>query len=86
MKPVRWSRSALNEVTDIWTRSDSPGRKAITEAVAEIDRRLGSDPGREGESRERGRRILFVSPLALTFEIDSEGMARVLDVWRYPPA
>jgi hypothetical protein len=70
---VRWKRSALNEVTAWWVQADSALRQAITTACRVIDQRLASDPQNEGESRSKGRRILFVPPLVVLFRLESDG-------------
>ena len=80
---VRWERSALNELADLWTHADSANRQAITEATNTIDRLLQADPSDVGESRGPGERIVFVEPLGVTFDVvDTPATARVLHVWR----
>ncbi|MBA3315295.1 MAG: type II toxin-antitoxin system RelE/ParE family toxin [Planctomycetota bacterium] len=81
MYPVQWSRSARNDLAEIWLRSDTARRKAVTQIVNEIDQRLAADPIGAGESRDQGRRILIVRPLALIYRIDPEGVVRILSVW-----
>jgi hypothetical protein len=70
---VRWERRALDELADFWTRSNSPGRRAITAAAHAVENRLQAAPQAEGESRPRGRRITFEAPLAVTFRIEADG-------------
>jgi len=78
---VRWERRALDALTNFWTLADSTLRQALTAASNEIDRRLQRDPHNEGESRPRGRRLLFVSPLAVVFRIEKDGQTvSVLEV------
>ena len=84
MHPVQWTRSALNDLADLWADADTERRNAVAEAVHEIDRRLGADPLGEGESRDYGRRILLVPPLALLYGVGPEEVVRVLNVWLYP--
>jgi hypothetical protein len=48
----------------------SAERSAITKACAEVEKRILAEPGSEGESRSHGLRIVFVSPLALTYHFD----------------
>lgn len=84
---VRWTRSALNELTVLWTEAGSAFRQAITAATHEIDQRLASDPENEGESREDTLRVLFVFPLTIRYEVDVPGrIVRVMHVrafrWR----
>lgn len=72
MPEVRWQRSAVNELADVWLHADSAERDEITRATAIVDHRLGNDPHNEGESRPGGRRIIFVAPLAVIFRISSD--------------
>ncbi len=84
MFTVRWRRSALNELAAIWTDADSRQRRDITDASQRIDRLLHREPEQQGESRPRGRRILFVSPLGITFYVDRQAaLVSVLHVWRF---
>jgi hypothetical protein len=77
---IRWSRRALDAVAQLWL--DNPALRAeITEATATIDRLLQFDPHEQGESRDDGRRILFVPPLVVVFSADAErNLVRVLNV------
>lgn len=68
---VDWLQSALDELANIWTGADSPQRQAITAASHGIDQRLRSDPEEEGESRPGGRRVTFVPPLTITFQVEA---------------
>jgi hypothetical protein len=40
----------------------------LTQAVSEIERRLGTEPLTAGESRDGEERVLIVPPLAVTYE------------------
>jgi hypothetical protein len=63
---------------------DESIRTDVTRAADEIDRRLRRNPDQEGESRPAGRRILFVSPLAVTYNVfPNENLVVVSDVWRF---
>lgn len=58
---------------------------AISDAMAEIERRLAQDPQTEGESRANFERILICSPLAVDFEVhEEERIVQVLRL-RYSP-
>jgi plasmid stabilization system protein ParE len=82
---VKWRQSAVDELADIWMQADSAGRKAITAASHEIDRRLSRDPANEGESRSGGRRLLFAPPLSVIFQLEADGRTvMVLRVRRLP--
>jgi hypothetical protein len=81
---VRWVRSALDGLANVWLEADSAERRAITAATLEFDSRLQLEPQSEGESRPHHRRIMFVAPLGIIFEInESEHLVRVLRVWRF---
>jgi hypothetical protein len=59
---------------------------AITAAMAEVDRRLETDPARAGESRAGNRRILIVSPLTVYYEVyQDHRTAVVTEVWYRQP-
>ena len=77
---VQWDRRALDALTAIWL--DNPARRtAINEAVVTTDRLLQIDPGTQGESRDGGRRVVFVSPLVVIFRAnDAKQEVRVVDV------
>lgn len=82
MYEVRWKRTALNRVTELWL--DAPDRTEVTSAVAEIDRLLASHPHDAGESRSELIRVLFVPPLGVFFEIDEpKHVVQVLRVWTF---
>jgi len=58
-------------------------RADVTAAANHADRLLRAAPKSVGESRDEGRRILFVDPLGFLFEVDEGDMiVRVLTVWR----
>jgi hypothetical protein len=78
---VRWDRRALNQLAAAWTGATSEHKRLITLASNEIDVRLTAQPATQGESREAGRRVLVVPPLAVTFRIDgNQREAIVLNV------
>lgn len=84
MFQVEWLQSALDELAAIWMNADSGLRQAITAAAHQIDLILETDPLGESESRPEGRRVLFVSPLGLTFRIEADGQTvTVLRVWLF---
>jgi len=79
---VVWVPAAEQELAELWLNAAQ--RREVTEAAREIDSRLRFSPAEQGESRPRGRRILLVLPLGVTFEILPEDrIVRVLDVWRF---
>jgi hypothetical protein len=82
MYQVVWLQTALDELTMIWTQADSTQRQTITTAANKIDQLLDTDPNNQGESRDRGRRFLYIPPLGLTFEVHrQQSTVRVLHVW-----
>jgi len=72
MSRVEWLQIALDELTNLWIQADSTQRQAITRASQVVEQRLRSDPVNEGESRSGGRRITFVSPLVVRFQIEAD--------------
>jgi hypothetical protein len=84
MHDVRWTKSALEELTSAWVEADSIERDAITAATTKIDEVLQSSPTDFGESRSGNRRIAFVPPLGLAFSVDEvKRSVKVLHVWPY---
>ncbi len=84
MTTVHWNRTARNALASAWNNADAAGRREISNAAREIDRRLQGDPEQEGESRPNGCRVLFVRPLAALYRVVPQPSAvRVLSVWRY---
>jgi hypothetical protein len=83
MFTVRWVRSALNDLADIWNQADSGDRDAISSAANRIDKSLTTRPSEQGESRAQGRRVLIELPLVVVFEIvEQDRFVRVLQVRR----
>jgi len=79
---VTWHPKAENELATIWMAA--PDRNAVTSAAAELDRQLEDDAGNVGESRTGKRRITFVKPLAIIFEVDEDKRTVVLgQVWEF---
>lgn len=73
MFQVEWLQIALDELTDFWAQADSTQRENITAASHALEQRLQRDPANEGESRPGGRRITFIPPLAVRFQIEADG-------------
>jgi len=81
---VRWKRTALEELADVWLSATSDNRDAVTRAAQNLDEQLRIDAHDLGESRPGDERIVFDSPLAAVFEVDQEhSVVRVLQVWLY---
>jgi plasmid stabilization system protein ParE len=85
MFEIRWSRSANDELTRIWTASDSNRRAAITRSVATIEKRLASNPMTWGESREHlSRRVVHQPPVGIDIHIEeSSRIVKVVRIWDY---
>ena len=81
---VEWLQTALDELAAVWLHANSAERKRITAASHPIDQQLQTDPDNQGESRHRGRRVLIVSPLGVTFRVEpATATVAVLHVWRF---
>ena len=81
---VWWQQSALDEVASLWISADTELRRAITEAVHQIDVLLARDPLGKGESRPDGRRLAFVAPLGFYYRLeDDEKTVVVLQTWLF---
>jgi plasmid stabilization system protein ParE len=79
---VIWKPAAEADLARLWT--DSPDKRAITDASDRIDALLKKNPGALGESRSGNDRILVIAPLALIFEVlEDDKLVRVLNVARW---
>ncbi len=79
---VLWLPGAENELAEIWMAAAD--RTAVTRAAAELDRRLAQRGPAEGESRPGNRRITFVRPLAVLFQVDQQSRTvSVGQVWEF---
>jgi len=79
---VLWLPEAESELARLWL--EEPFRGNIELAANEIDLYLKVDPENAGESRDGNRRILFVTPLVVTFKVDQQDrVVRVREVWLY---
>ena len=78
---VVWEPSAERDLTEMWLRSRM--RHAINRAADQIDVELERDPHDCGESRDGGRRVMFVWPLGASFKAgENEQEVRVISVWQ----
>lgn len=68
---VVWTRAALGQLADAWTRAAD--RAAVTLAAAEIDRILLADPEQKGVAFY-GDRLLVVPPLQAVFTVHADDM------------
>jgi hypothetical protein len=82
MYTVRWKRTALDTLTELWLQSGN--RSEINNAVEEIDRLLARQPYDCGESRSESFRVLFCKPLGVFFTVDdAANTVDVLRVWTF---
>ncbi len=86
MLQVIWLQRAVSNLAEIWNQGDSNLRQEITRAANTIDQTLRDDPFGSSESREGGRRVMFVPPLGVSFKVDQNGgTVLVARVWRIRP-
>jgi hypothetical protein len=78
MYRVRWTPSALSDLAAVWL--DAGDREQVNDTVRRIDRRLSTNPRREGESRPSGERILIELPLGVSIHVSSR--QQIVYVWR----
>jgi plasmid stabilization system protein ParE len=79
---VTWTRSAQNELADIWTRATD--RRAVADAANKIDRLLRASPMTVGQQYGTDRRLL-IDPLEVIFSVHPDDcMLRVLKVTYSP--
>jgi hypothetical protein len=77
---VIWKQAADQLLAQIWL--DAVDRAKVTKAAHEIDQSLSVDANEKGESRDKGRRILLVPPLGVTFTVNElDRMVSVAAVW-----
>jgi hypothetical protein len=81
------SQEAMLPLQATWEQASESFRASILSASREVDRQLQAGPQGRGESRDNGRRVLFVWPLGVLFEVDERARTvRVLRAWSYVPA
>jgi hypothetical protein len=79
---VFWLPAAEAELATVWAASAR--RDAVTQAAADLDRRLAANGPTEGESRTGRRRIAVSHPLAVIFQVDETlRTVAVIRVWEY---
>ena len=80
---VVWMESAEDELARLWEATAD--KRSMTWASNRIDAELRRDGQRQGESRSDDRRILFVPPLGVLFEVrEPDRLIVVLSVWQIP--
>lgn len=79
---VLWLPDVERELTEIWLASAD--RDEISDATSRIESLLRLRPIKEGESRDMNQRILFVAPLAVTYEVrEADRLVQVTSIWRF---
>jgi hypothetical protein len=73
MYGVRWARRALEDLASLWIQADTRQRQAISTASHAVEMRVRNDPWSQSESRDKGCRITFHAPLAVTYRIEADG-------------
>jgi hypothetical protein len=82
MYSVRWERSALLELAELWTNADAELRARITAATRVVDQALRTDADKFGESRGDEYSVGFAAPLGLDFDVvPQHRTVWVLHVW-----
>ena len=82
MYEVFWAPSALEDLAALWVDAETTLRETITTTAAEIDDLVSGSPYDVGESRTGDRRIAFVAPLGLIFDVESANRRVVIiHVW-----
>jgi mRNA-degrading endonuclease RelE of RelBE toxin-antitoxin system len=64
---VVWTPTAERELTALWLASRC--QQLVTAAAHQADELLASDPKNVGESRDANKRIMFIPPLVVEFEV-----------------
>jgi plasmid stabilization system protein ParE len=76
---VVWTSDAERDLAALWV--DAGNRKLITSAADIIDGLLREEAQAKGESRAGRLRFLYVSPLAVNFEVrEDDRLVRVLAI------
>ncbi len=80
---VEWTLSAEDETAEIWIQAPDP--KAVTKALALIEKRLAQNPEGAGEYKSEGLYVLLVPPIRIYYTIEVvRRRVEVTDV-RYAP-
>jgi hypothetical protein len=76
---VTWQPQTLQDLAQIWL--DASNRQQVTQATAEIDRRLARDPLGEGQHLHEGLYRIIEGPLTVFYSVDENArLVRVTDV------
>lgn len=67
---IEWAQSAVAHLAASFASADTRLKLEIIGSLLEIRRQLTEEPGKAGESREPGTRVLVLYPLAVTFRVN----------------
>jgi hypothetical protein len=72
------------DLASVWL--NAPDRTEVSDAANTMDQVLKTDPLNVGEAREENTRILIIGPLAILYDVLSEGCRVVVwQLWRCRP-
>ena len=78
---VLWKPQAERTLLELWLQSSD--RETLTRAAEEIESLVRQRPDSVGESRERGRRWLFVEPLGVDYSVSvNDRVVEIINVWK----
>ena len=78
---VVWKPQAERTLLELWLESSQ--RDALTRAAEEIESLVRQRPESVGESRELGRRWLFVEPLGVDYSVSvNDRVVEIINVWK----
>lgn len=79
---VVWVPAAQDELANLWVAAADQAEVAAASDL--IDATLRQNPDLFSESRSGNRRVMFVPPLAVKYEVSNpDRLVQVLNVWRY---
>ena len=77
---VVWKPQAERTLAELWL--ESAQRDELTRAAEEIESLVQKRPEFVGESRELGRRWLFVEPLGVDYSVSlNDRVVEIINVW-----
>ena len=77
---VIWKPQAERTLLELWLESFH--RDALTRAAEEIESLVRERPESVGESRDLGRRWLFVEPLGVDYSVSlNDRVVEIINVW-----
>ena len=77
---VVWKPQAERTLLELWLETSH--RDALTRAAEEIESLVRERPESVGESRDLGRRWLFVEPLGVDYSVSlNDRVVEIINVW-----